>query len=173
MGQQQLQSERIDTLPMSLQIVRTANRAYELSTSNMPSGKYNNRTFATFDLTTVQLGSELTKFQFLRGDVFYWKNATGNYNKLPLEQYDNLAQKLGYESWEYLKQASKFQDFFMGKMNIFMFNMINGDTNSPTAQPIQQPTQSSTSVNELMSSSEVDDVIRKKEEDSNECNNPQ
>lgn len=148
MGQQQLQSERIDTLPMSLQIVRTANRAYELSTSNMPSGKYNNRTFATFDLTTVQLGSELTKFQFLRGDVFYWKNATGNYNKLPLEQYDNLAQKLGYESWEYLKQASKFQDFFMGKMNIFMFNMINGDTNSPTAQPIQQPTQSSTSVKE-------------------------
>lgn len=38
---------------------------------------------------------------------------------------------------------------------------------------VSKPTQPSTSVNELMSSSEVDDVIRKKEEDSNECNNPQ
>jgi hypothetical protein len=81
--------------------------------------------------------------------VYYWKDGVGNYNKLPLEKYDDIAQKLGYSSWEAVKQDSRFQDFFMGKMNIFMFDMINGDPNSPTAQPIKQPTtQSSTSVNE-------------------------
>lgn len=158
MGAQQLQAKKMDPLPMSLQIVRTANRAYEMRSENVPSGNYKNRTFSRPDLTTVQLGNMMFKFQFLRGEVYFWKDGVGNYGKLAAEKYDDLAQKLGYQSWEEVKQSPKFQDFFTGKMNIFMFDMVNGDPNSPTAQPIV-PTEQ-----------EIDDVINQKTDESRDCN---
>jgi len=144
MGAQQLTSVKTNQLPASMRVVRTSNRMYEVA--KQATKNVTEKTFGLLDLTTIKTSDRVDRYE-------YKANMLGMYLKngkegaiVKQELYDILAQRLGKPNWEEVKSDPSFEDFLKGQSNLYVYHLDNGDINSPTNEPVVQPTQPSTSV---------------------------
>jgi hypothetical protein len=140
-GLQQTSSVRADAIPNWLNINRLQNKAYYFwPLANTQKGPViTNKTYSAIDNSTVTIGQVDGKYQFYNGKLYMTNKAGASATAQTPEQTALFAQALGAPSLEDLQNNPVFTDFFKGSAYIYLYNLNNGDINSPTAQPPAAP----------------------------------
>lgn len=128
----QLSSVRADRLPASMRIVSAENRMYQILKANYPVPNHLNKTYVRDDNSKVTVANKFTGISYFNGRVLLHPMNQGNgatYNELDL-----LAQKLGRNNWQVLKEDPEFEDFFAGKSRIHLYQLVNNDNLSTNAR---------------------------------------
>jgi hypothetical protein len=139
MGQvQQISSKKMIDVPPGMNIISSQNRMWMFNESDTLDRDYTNKTMSTVDFNIVNTGERAYHFEMNRNNSIVQVNKDGSVFAVNPQSYDMLAQRLGKASWADVIADPQFEDFLSGKTNIFMFELINGDIQTPVT-PVSQP----------------------------------
>ena len=151
---------KTETLPSQMIVMYEKNRMFEFSPAKRPIGFNTEKTFTRMDGSTITTGKMLNRYEFVKGQLVMYPEAKEIGKLITPDLYDKFADAIGMSNWEYLSKSPRFTDFINGKANIFVYDLQNGDTMSPTSDPTKNRPDGIT----------IEDMDQQIEDEKNKCN---